>query len=191
MRKRWIFASAGLVVLIGLAYAASPLWAAYQIRQAALDADSATLDARIEWVEVRRHLKQTMRGEVSERFFPPLKADGEAGALRRIAEALAPRVTSALIDRYVTPEGLPRLVAYREGLRERTGAAQKERSRPVTERGQEVWSRLRRARFTSPTRFEVELASRKDPARGYGATLELRSWRWKLVRLEFVGKLTE
>jgi hypothetical protein len=93
--------------------------------------------------------------------------------------------TNRFVERYMTPEGLPRLFNYRESLRNTALSAP-----PTThwkDRLVDFYSRLRRAEFQTPTRVEIEIADRTDTDRSYVSVLELIGLEWKLTGLRIIS----
>jgi hypothetical protein len=190
---RVVLATLGLM----LAYAAWPLHATWQIRDALITGDTPTLTRRIEWDALRASLKASLTPET----LAGLDADPDApppSLWQRIKSAVAPSVTARAIDRFVTPEYLPVVLGYRRFWR---GTIQPAlgREEPQTalagtlfagssiDRFVSFWKRLRRAVFHSPMRIEVEIEDKYRPGRFYTGMLELKGFQWKLTSLSIRG----
>jgi len=184
-------------LVFAVAYAAWPVHTALKIREAMMAGDTATLARKVDWEALRTTLKASITPETIAR----LTADPEAPKptlWQRIKAAVAPSVADTIIDRYVTPERLPVLLGYRQvyrgtvrpalGLREPLGAlAGTALAGTAVDRLASFWTRVRRAVFYSPGRFELAVEDKYRPGRRYTGTLELRGWEWKLVGLTVTG----
>ena len=188
-----------IVTLLGLfaAYAAWPLFAALQIREALVAGDTATLARKIEWETVRASLKASISPETAAR----LEADPNTpppSLWQRIKASVAPRMASTAIDRYVTPENLPVFLGYRRLWRGTIQPALGYEEPPTVLRGTflelsaidrfaSFWKRLRRGVIHSPAKIVLEVEDKHVPGRTYIGTLELKSWEWKLTHLSIAG----
>lgn len=109
--------AAGLLVLMTAAsgYAALPLLAALDIRDAVRAGDTQILASRVDWVSVRRTLSQSLHdtGETLPDFAQS-STTPSPGLWKRATAAIMPRLTGPLIERYVTAEGAPRLYRLRQ-----------------------------------------------------------------------------
>jgi len=186
-----------LVFLALVAYGLWPLYAALQIRQAIVAGDTATLTRKIEWEPLRASLKTSLSPETIAK----LAADPNAPTptlWQRIKAVVAPKVADTVIDLYVTPEYLPVLLGYRRVYRGTLQPALRGPEPPTVlagtfldgthvDRFASFWTRVRRAVFLSPTRFELEVEDRYKAGRRYTGTLELKGWEWKLTGLIVTG----
>jgi hypothetical protein len=183
------------LLLLAAGYVAYPLVTAWSIREAMQRGDSERLEHKIEWDSVRTSLRESLgkmasgsagAGSGSEETAPELPAKGglsKGGLWQRIKASVGRRAVDGIVDRYVTPEGLPQLFGVRNAYREVSGEAAELRALPWYRRAADFWSRLKRAEFKTPAAFEVEMADRNDAARHYIGLLELRGIEWKLTQL--------
>jgi hypothetical protein len=185
------------VTVAAVAYAAWPVQAALEIREALIAGDTATLKRKIEWDTVRTSLKSSISPETIAR----LAADTESpkpSLWQRVKAVVAPKLADTVIDRYVTPENLPVLLGYqrhyRGTLRPALGLAEPPTQLHGTwfaggaiDRFASFWTRVRRAVFNSPAHFVLEVEDKYRPERRYIGTLELRGWEWKLTGLNVAG----
>lgn len=180
MRRRFVLA----VVLIGLAagaYAAWPAWTAWSIRNAIRTNDTAYLERAVEWPSVKETLKPSL---IDIALGPAEESPDNPGLWTRLKAYAGERSVESLVERLATPEGLPLLFAYGKAYRERVkGQFDDTADLPLPERMARAWARVKRARFTSLTRFEVEVADKFTPERHYDGVLELRGLTWKLTEL--------
>jgi hypothetical protein len=179
--------------LFGLLYVAWPLWSAYELRQAILDRDTATLERKVDWPAVRASLKGSLknRGQPAAEEAAP---EPSSSVWSRITSMVRPQLTETLIDRHVTAEGLPQLYSYRrtywESVRPRLGLGGPETrlagtwlSGTAIDRAWSSLRRLERAEFKSPTRLELEILDPYRADRHYLTLWELKGFDWKLVSL--------
>jgi hypothetical protein len=186
-----------MVLPLLVAYAAWPVSAALEIREAVVAGDTATLNRKVEWETLRASLKASVTPETIAR----LMADPDApkpSLWQRIKAAVAPSMADSVINRYVTPEHLPVLLGYRQVYRGSVRPALGLKEPPSTlegtwlggtafDRFASFWTRVRRAVFMSPTRFVLEVEDKYKPGRNFVGTLELKGWEWKLTELGVTG----
>ena len=188
-----------ILVILGLmaAYAAWPLHAALQIRDALMAGDTATLTQRVEWDAVRASLKASLSPEA----LASLEADPQApppSLWQRLKAMVATSASARAIDRFVTPEYLPVLMGYRRFWRGTVQPALGVEEPPTVlagtlfagssiDRVVSFWKRLKRAVFYSPMRVEVEIEDKYRQGRFYTGMLELKGWKWKLTSLRISG----
>ena len=205
--KRWrgagLAAWSVFAVAIAALYATSPLVAAWSIREAVRTGDSDYLRTAIDWPRIKDTLKVSMSryalaGGEGESI--PISGDGDETVIvsetaakpslwQRIKIAYGRRVVHGMVESYVTPEGLPTLFKLRNGFNKTIGKT------PVVPddaglvaRVQGEWSRVRVARFETPTRFAVEMDDKFEAGRRIAGVLEFEISRtrigWRLVSLE-------
>jgi DUF2939 family protein len=184
MRKTFYAASAAL--LLALTYIAGPFVAAWSIREAMQNGNTDYLERKIEWDSVRTTLRESLMqvalgtpdpGTVRAEPLP------KPGFWKRVKNSLSRSAVNNIVDRYVTPEGLPQLFSVRKTYRDVSGVTAALEAMPWHQRLADFWSRVKRAEFKSPAVFEIEMADRNDPTRHYVGLLELRSFEWKLTEL--------
>lgn len=170
------------------AYAASPFVTAWSIREAARNGDSAYLERAIDWPSVRETLKPALSSLVFDMPDPATQPDAKPTMWQRFKAYWGQGAMNRAIDGYLTPEGLPKLFALRNTYRSYTGAVDEDKSRPVLERMQRFWSRVKRAEFTSLTSFEVDMIDKHDQNRMFLGKLELTGTGWILreLRIKFL-----
>jgi len=185
------------LITLAVAYAAWPVQAALEIREALVAGDTATLRRKIEWDTLRVSLKASISPETMAR----LVADPEAPQptlWQRVKAMVAPKMADTVIDRYVTPENLPVLLGYQQRYRGTVRPALGLKEPPThlqgtwlaggaIDRFASFWTRVRRAVFHTPTHFVLEVEDKFRPDRRYVGTLELKGWEWKLTGLNVTG----
>jgi hypothetical protein len=185
MRK--IFYAVSAVLLMAAAYIATPFVAAWSIREAMQNGNSDYLERKIEWDSVRTTLRESLTqvalGQPGAGTAQTADDLPKPGFWRRIKNSLSRSAVNNMVDRYVTPEGLPQLFSVRQTYRNVSGETAALEATPWHERLADFWSRVKRAEFKSPAVFEIEMADRNDPTRHYVGLLELRDLEWKLTEL--------
>lgn len=182
--------AAVFVLLVGCTlYAASPFWAAWNLREAIKAGDTATIERKVVWDTVRSSLRSSIAGnaqflpeavEVSERLRPSM--------WQRVKAAFGQSMLDRFIESYVTPEGLPKLFRYRKTWNGTVkGETDDEDKGDFFERAKVFYSRLSRAEFKSLTRIEIEMTDKFSPDRRYVSILDLYGTEWKLAELRIIG----
>jgi len=194
-----------LVVSLTAAYAAWPMWTAFELKRAIRVADTRVLEQKIEWEGVRASLRRSLQADMLG-----TSAEAAAGGLpaprhglwQRIKTSLGERAVDSFIDTYITPEGLPLIARYRAAFREqvklpaadlrgrlavaknvargRLGLGIREAS---SEPVKPFWQRIEHAAFTSIDRFEITLTHPDHPGKLIVSELSFRSDEWKLTSL--------
>ncbi len=189
----------GAVLLLALvvagAYSATPFLAMWHIREALRSNDITTLERKVDWVSVRRSLKQS-NGEVRAAIAEYSQASGlpKPGIWDRLKTAAAPFFADPLIDRYVTAQGAPQIYGWRETWRQKvrptvgfseppTALASTPLAGTGVDRAASLARRVTRAAFVSPTRVEVEVRDRYREDRRWRAVLDLNGWAWQLTEV--------
>ncbi|MFT3731341.1 MAG: DUF2939 domain-containing protein [Hyphomicrobium sp.] len=175
---------AALCILAAAAYVGSPFVTAWSIREAVRNGNSDYLASAIEWGGVRRTLKPAI-AQIALNLPDPEPATAANQSLwTRFKAYWGQGMVDGLVDKYVTPEGLPQLFTLRQTYRSYV-ASDDDSSNKLTlgERIQRAWARVRRAEFTSLTSFEIDMEDKYDPTRLYLGKLELFPAGWKLTEL--------
>lgn len=182
MKPLRVAAAAGCVVA-GL-YVGSPFLTAWNIREAVRSGNSGYLATAIDWPSVRETLKPSI-ARIALDLPDPEKHSAAANPSlwHRFKSYWGQGAVDRLVEMYVTPEGLPKLFTMHKAYRDYVSADDGTRSLPVLERIRRAWARVKRAEFTSPTTFEIDMADKNDPARLYLAKLQLTRTGWKLTEL--------
>jgi hypothetical protein len=184
-------------VLLAAAYALSPLWIAMDMRRAVLAGDRATLEARVDWPSVRASLKASLAEIERVKQADAAARDRRAPSLwSRIKAAASPsRYADQLIDRYVTPDGVMSMAAnqaqfravFARGATASNDIDLPEHARPLVDRAQRFWARLKRVNYTSLTSLEIEVADRRVPERSYLGNFAFEQGRWRIVAVQVRG----
>ncbi|MEO1709086.1 MAG: DUF2939 domain-containing protein [Pseudomonadota bacterium] len=214
MRRSFVLGLLVLMVGVGaVAFAASPFYAAWTLREAIRTGDTETVNRKIDWEPFRASLRRAIANNAG--LVPDVRA-----ASRRIRPTLWQRVKrvfgASLIDRFiethVTPTGLPKL--YADHVRKRKQNRLSRSSAPRTDRLlragfhpatrsqsgpaeagldwkarlQRFVRRLSRAEFLDWTTVEIEVRDQVRSDRSFIATLQLIGTQWKLTHLDIKTK---
>ena len=106
MLKRLIFAAAG-VFLVGLVVAA-PYFTVHQMRTAARDHDGEAFSEHVDFPSVRQSLKDQVNAALLSDMASDKVADNPFAAM---GAALAGVIVDRLVEAYVTPAGISRLMS--------------------------------------------------------------------------------
>ncbi len=192
-----------LLTIVAGAYAATPFYAIWQIREAVIAGNVSTLESKVDWASVRQALKASSGGETRTAVLEYSEAAGvpKPGLWQRIKSAALPFVADPLIDRYVTAEGAPQIYGWRQTWRQKVrpnlGLVEPKSVLAETrfadtgiDRGLSLVRRIERAAFVSPTLIEIEMRDRYRPERRWKSVLELQGWSWRLTQVHVLtGKL--
>lgn len=174
-----------LVLFIGASYIASPFVTAFRIREAVKSGDTAYLETKFEWDQVRATLAPSL-GRLA--LGPGASADpseaAQATLWQRVKARMGRRSVERAVDAFVSAEGLPKLFTYRQTYREMSGTSDEPRTLgDLPQRIAKAWGRMKRAEFTSLSRIEIDMADKHTPDRLYLGVLEFNDWEWKVTGL--------
>jgi hypothetical protein len=168
------------VVLLALAFAAWPVWSAWQLRAAVKARDLDGIERRVDWPQLRANPKRTIAANLQDETRSP-----DAGFLTKtVKRTLGPFVANRVIDVAVSPRTLARVLAGRLDTIEiaRDAAVGAPDGESETAAGDPLSPRrLRWAFFEAPTRFRVEIADRTQPKKRVVSVFVLQGASWKLV----------
>ena len=152
---RWIVI---ICIVVLVVYGASPYLSFWRFRAAVQSRDAAAISSRVDFPAVRASLKR----QLVARF-----ANHAGSQKHRIN--LGPTLIDAIIDAYVTPEGIAALLANPETLRNLKAP----RDFHFEIGKNENWSKVKYAFFTGPRSFVVD----RD---GIELTFHFTGSGWKL-----------
>ena len=114
MRLRWWLAF-GILLAVGF-YVVWPAWTAYQIRDAMIRKDTATLASHIDERAMQRAMRATVAAEVRRTMDRLLSELGPAGQILapQIKDEIAARLTLASQAAFATPGNIMRAVAAKD-----------------------------------------------------------------------------
>ena len=200
LRTRFTLLAGCFTLILAGYYICSPLIAAHKLREAVRAADTAAIQTMIDWPSFRASVRRTIAHNA--KLIPV--AEGVARRDRptmwqRVRSLFGHSMLDRFVERYITPDGLPKLYHAKSRWYARSERA---RSRELTApdaRGQEMplasivpisvqtlWRRIKRAEFKSPFRFVLEMEDRHKPNRLIESTFQLTNISlhgldWKLT----------
>lgn len=164
MRFRWL---ALICVFLFLIYAASPYFSFWRFTTALRSGDSAALSARMDFSAIRASLKKQLVARFTQ----------ETTTHKRWGN-LGPTLIDAIVDAYVTPEGIAALISNPEVLK---SLKHPQQFRFPTAKAED-WSKVKHAFFTGPRTFVVE-------REGIKLRFRFTGLGWKLYDLDLdLGK---
>lgn len=171
-----------LLVALGVAYAASPLYAFRQLKAAAVTGDRDQLNALVDFPAVRDDLKR----QVDSRAVKLAReASGAGYPIAMLLGKLGAAFGDRAIDRLVTPEAISEMV--RSGMvprRHHHKAADPDAA--ATGQDGEGDKVVARYGYLTPDRFKVAVAPSSDPDRAIDLIMDrqgLFSWRLEQIEL--------
>jgi hypothetical protein len=180
--KSGIF-TAAILGLAAIAYVGSPFVTAWSIREAVRNGNSDYLSSAIEWGSVRETLKRSIAQIALNLPDPDVTPKTEQGLWTRFKAYWGQGMVDGLVEKYVTPEGLPQLFSLRQTYRAYVGAEDDANKLSLGERISRAWARVKRAEFTGFTSFEIDMEDKFDPTRLYLGKLQIGHTGWKLTEL--------
>ena len=168
-RIRWLVI---ICIVLLLVYAASPYVAFWRFTFALRSGDTAALNARVDFPAVRQSLKAQLVA-----YFSPDKTGERHIKNKRLAglvTALRPTLVDALVDAYVTPDGLAALIADPNAVKRMRAPQSAQQSHAFKSVD---WSKVRYAFFTSPRVFVVD-------REGIKLRFRFTGFGWRLNKLD-------
>jgi len=138
MRFRWLVL---ICILLLLVYGVSPYFSFWRFRAALRSGDSAALSSRMDFPAIRASLKKQLVARFTQ---------GTTG--HKWWNDLGPTLIDAIVDAYVTPEGIAALISNPEVLK---SLKHPQQFRFPTGKAED-WSKVKYAFFTGPRTFVVE-----------------------------------
>src|SRR5262245_41979276 len=160
MRFRWL--APVCIFLLVVVYGASPYFSFWRFTKALRSGDSAALSSRMDFPAIRASLKK----QLVARF-----AQGPSGNKRW--SNLGPTLIDAIVDAYVTPEGIATLISNPEVLK---SLRHPQQFRFPTGKAED-WSKVKHAFFAGPRTFVVD-------REGIKLRFRFTGWGWKLYDLD-------
>ena len=173
-----------LIVLALLAvaavYAASPLYAFHELKDAAQSGDRERLEAMVDFPAVREDLKRQVDSKATKLA---RKAQGVGYPIAAVLGALGSALGDRAIDKLVTPEAISAMVQYGQTPKGRRKDASAQGS--GKDQGQGHGTKVRGA-YLSPDRFRFRVSPGDEPDRGIDLIMGrqgLASWRLEAIEL--------
>ena len=170
------------LVVLAAAYAASPLFAFQQLKQAAHDGDKDRLEALVDFPAVRDSMKQQVEGRVVKLA---QKADG-IGLPGTVLGKLGSIFGDRAVDKMVTPESISTMVQLGETPRQH-----RKRLKDAGEDAKNVPTQdvVTHYAYLTPDRFRVGVASAAAPDAEIALLLDRRGlFGWRVEAIELPGR---
>ena len=186
----------GALLLIGLllvagAYAASPLLAFSQLKEAARTGDHDRLEALVDFPAVRENLKQQVDSKA-------VRAARGASGISYPVVAILGRLGAALgdkaVDKLVTPASISAMVTLGEARRghrskDKTDATD---AAPPAEAAASPPNVVTRYAYLTPDRFRVAVAPASRPNTAVALILDRKGlFSWRVEEIELPGKKSD
>ena len=148
------------MTLLTACYFALPFWTALELKRAIRNGDAATVEARVDWENVRTSLRESLNeqapAEARRRFsrIPFIQKYAE-----KFAVSYSRPVVDKMVDSFGTAQGLIRFFSWKESI------IGPKPPRTLSGIASEMSNRVKRVTFASLTRLEVVMTDRTDPKR--------------------------
>jgi hypothetical protein len=165
-----------------IAWLAWPYYAAFSLAQAVRDGDTATLEKRVDW----NNLREALRGDLNAQLLQSVNAGNDSPAATELTAVLGPAIVDRLIDSYVTPQAIATLRRSQiDGATSDDQAANIEKS--VNTMRSFRWQQVKYAFFSGgPLGFRVDLLPEDSGPAQRPIGLEFGwSGDWRLTRIRF------
>jgi hypothetical protein len=159
MRLRWLVL---ISVFLLLLYGASPYFSFWRFMAALRSGDSAALSSRMDFPAIRASLKKQLVARFAQRTKSHKRWND-----------LGPTLIDAIVDAYITPEGIAALISNPEVLKNLRHP--QELRFPVGKT--EDWSKVKHAFFTGPRTFGVD-------REGIKLRFRFTGFGWKLYEVD-------
>ena len=156
---RWL---AFLCFFLLLTYAASPYFSFWRFTKALRSGDSAALSSRMDFPAIRASLKKQLVARFSQ-----------GTRTNKWWSNLGPTLIDAIVDAYVTPEGIAALISNPDVLKNLRHPQQFRFPTGKTE----DWSKIKHAFFTGPRTFVVD-------REGIKLRFRFKGLGWKLYEVD-------
>ena len=186
------------VLLVGGAYSASPMVAAYNLHESIRAGDVATVEKKVDWDSVRDSLRASLKERVADMKANAGKQPTLLKRLKaRLAGTVAPLFLGRILDRQVTPASFVDYMAAKKKIdpwltrmkRRLAGLdSQDVTAMPPELKGGGMLDRIKRATFINPVKFAIEVSDKFEASRSYETIFELRDFEWLLTEVRVLKK---
>lgn len=106
--KKWVAVAAALLLIVGCIYFGSPYYAILSLRNAAIEADTDKLAARVDFPSGRDSLKP----QLSATLMAKMQNDPEMrnNHFARMGAMMLPAIIDRMVDSFVTPDAIAALM---------------------------------------------------------------------------------
>ena len=174
--KKWIWISGLVVFMIAGVLALSPFYSVYQIKKGISEKDREKLEHFVLFSELRENLKSQLDETFENRLGK--KNDEKEGRFSGFALKFAKKFANHMVDAYVTPEGLSKLMGgetkkdapkgetfpRESGDTQTSPSSGSKPASPLEISSEEKLKLLKNARFaySSPSRFIITMPTKND-----------------------------
>ncbi|WP_068459955.1 DUF2939 domain-containing protein [Hyphomicrobium sulfonivorans] len=144
--------------------------AAINLQIALQEKDAARASSHIEWPSLRESLKEMFGALMQEQLRKPSSDNELEQAGEALAATLGPVLVNGMIDTYVNPTGLERLLSDSALADGPAGKVKKFDA-----------SRVKSYRVVSPTRYEIGIGEAPGPDPEFAIVMELRRLSWMVT----------
>jgi hypothetical protein len=123
MNKK-LFAIVSIIIMFVSVYLASPYYAVYSIRAAALEGNADKFSGYVDYPKLRENLKATFKAKMAEEL---IKSE-DVNIFSAVGEAFASSIVDSLVDSLVTPESLA--MVLKNGMKEKNDRAKENKETP-------------------------------------------------------------
>jgi hypothetical protein len=165
-------------------YIASPLLAAWTLREDIRRGDTAAVERRVDWPRVRASLKTALKSETQTAAM--LEAEAKGRSKPSLWQRVKLGIGAGMIDRYVDTTFTPTGVVTAYAAKMKADALMGRSDEATKPFGTRVLAFLRRIeRIEHPTlgRFVISVRDRTVAGRLYVGDLQLQNFEWRLVDL--------
>jgi hypothetical protein len=165
-------------------YIASPLLAAWTLREDIRRGDTAAVERRVDWPRIRANLKTALKTEVQTAAM--LEAEAKGRTKPSLWQRVKLGIGAGMIERYVdttfTPAGVIAAYAAKTKAEALMGRPD-EAAAPLTTRVLAFLRRIERIEHPTLGRFVISVRDQTVAGRLYVGDLQLQNLEWRLVDL--------
>jgi len=161
-----------MVVAVGIFAAAGPYIALYQIRSGVEKSDSEKIAAYVDFPALRTNLKEQLRAQMLKKESLKMKEN----PFDALAKGLASKMAEGMVDSFVTPEGLTKLLQGKKQGQERKSDSSSESLEPKGNPFQDA-----DCNYDSINKFSVRV--KDDKNREIRFILTRAGFSWKLSNI--------
>jgi len=167
-----------MVVAVGIFAAAGPYIALYQIRSGVEKSDSEKIAAYVDFPALRTNLKEQLRAQMLKKESLKMKEN----PFDALAKGLASKMAEGMVDSFVTPAGLMKLLQGKKRGQDRNADPSSKSSEPKSNPFQDA-----DCNYDSINKFSVRVKDNKDREIRFILTRAGLSWKLSNIILPFNG----
>jgi len=167
-----------MVVAVGIFAAAGPYIALYQIRSGVEKSDSEKIAAYVDFPALRTNLKEQLRAQMLKKESLKMKEN----PFDALAKGLASKMAEGMVDSFVTPAGLMKLLQGKKRGQDRNADPSSKSSEPKSNPFQDA-----DCNYDSINKFSVRVKDNKDREIRFILTRAGLSWKLSNIILPLNG----